>query len=61
MQFHIGVFPKWNRNSLNSANSENLINHGSMNWAQCKDPVFQMCLAGAVVATWCLTQEVAGW
>ena len=22
-----GVFPKWNRNSMNSANSENLINH----------------------------------
>ena len=22
-----GVFPKWNRNSLNSANSGNLINH----------------------------------
>ena len=27
----IGVFPKWNRNSLNSANSGNLINHWSMN------------------------------
>ena len=34
-----GVFPKWNRNSLNSANSGNLINHWSMNWAQFKDHV----------------------
>ena len=24
---HSGVFPKWNRNSLNSVNLENLINH----------------------------------
>ena len=32
-----------------------------MNWAQFKDPVSQMFLAGAVVASWSLTQEVAGW
>ena len=32
-----------------------------MNWAQFKDPVSQMCLAGAVVASWYLTQEVTGW
>ena len=38
-----------------------LINHWSMNWAQFKDPVSHMCLAGAVVASWSLTQEVAGW
>ena len=31
-----------------------------MNWAQCKDPVSYMCLVGAVVASWSLTQEVAG-
>ena len=31
-----------------------------MNWAQFKDPVSHMCLAGAVVASWSLTQEVAG-
>ena len=28
----IGVFPKWNRNSVNSANLGNLINQGSMKW-----------------------------
>ena len=32
-----------------------------MNWAQFKDPVSHMCIAGAVVASWSLTQEVAGW
>ena len=31
-----------------------------MNWVQFKDPVFHMCLAGAVVASWSHTQEVAG-
>ena len=34
--------------SLNSVNSGNLMNHRSMNWAQFKDPVSHMCLAGAV-------------
>ena len=46
--------------SLNSSYSGNLINHWSMNYAQFTDPVSHMCLAGAVVASWCLTQEVAG-
>ena len=31
-----------------------------MNWSQFKDSVSHMCLAGAVVASWSLTQEVAG-
>ena len=31
-----------------------------MNWDSFKDPVSHMCLAGAVVASWSLTQEVAG-
>ena len=31
-----------------------------MNWAQFKDPISHTCLAGAVVACWSLTQEVAG-
>ena len=31
-----------------------------MNWAQFKDPVSHMCLAGAVVARWLVTQEVVG-
>ena len=33
----IGVFPKWNRNSVNS---RNLVNHWSMNLSQFKDSVF---------------------
>ena len=32
-----------------------------MNWAQFKDPISNMCLAGAVVVSWSLTQEVAVW
>ena len=27
-----------------------------MNWSKFKDPVCHMCLAGAVVASWSLTQ-----
>ena len=45
---------------LNSVNSEKLKNHRSMNWAQFKDPISLMCLAGTVVACWSLTQEVTG-
>ena len=55
-----GFFTKWNRNSVNSANSRNLINHSSMNNSQFKDPVSHICLAGNVVASWSLIQEVAG-
>ena len=33
----------------------------SLNCAQFKDPVSNMCLAGTVVASWSLTQKVAGW
>ena len=36
-------------------------NHRSMKWAQFKDPVCHMCLAGTVVASWSLIQEVARW
>ena len=36
------------------------INHWSMNKGQFKDPFSDMCIAGAVVASWSLTQEVAG-
>ena len=53
----IGVFPKWNRNLVNSVN---LINHWSMNWTQFKNPVSHMCLVGTVAASWFLAQEVAG-
>ena len=31
-----------------------------MNLDQRKDPVSHMCLTGAVIESWCLTQEVAG-
>ena len=31
-----------------------------MYWAQFKDNVSHMCVAGTVVATWYLTKEVAG-
>ena len=31
-----------------------------MKWAEFKDPVSYMCLAGPVVASWSLTQDVAG-
>ena len=31
-----------------------------MNWAQFKDPLSHTYLAGAVVASWSLTQQVAG-
>ena len=47
--------------SLNSLNSRNLINYWSMNWSQFKDPISHICIAGTVVASWSLTQEVAGW
>ena len=32
-----------------------------MNWVQFKVPVSHMCLAGAVVVCWSLTEEMAGW
>ena len=47
-------------NSVISGNSENLINHLSMNWAKFRDPVFPMCLDGTVVASSILTQDAAG-
>ena len=47
----IGVFPKFNWNSVNSGNR---INHWSMNWGQFKDHVSHMCLAGTVIASWFL-------
>ena len=31
-----------------------------MNWDQFKDPISHLCLAGSVVASWSLRQEVAG-
>ena len=54
-QRYIGVFLKWNRNSVISANSANL-NH---EFELVKDLVCHIYLACAMVATLCLTQEVA--
>ena len=31
-----------------------------MNWAEFKDPVSHMCLAGAVAVSWPLAQDMAG-
>ena len=45
---------------MNTANSGNRINHRSINWSQFKDPVSHICLPDTVVASWPLTQEVAG-
>ena len=55
-----GVFPKWKRNSVNSANYENLTNHWNVNWGQFKEHRSYLCLAGTVLAYLSLTQEVAG-
>ena len=53
------VFAKWNRNSMNSANSGNRYVTEAWIGVQFKDPVSHMCLAGTVVvALWSLTQEV---
>ena len=46
--------------SLNLANLGNLINHWSMNWGKFNDPVSHTYLAGAVEASWSVTQKVAG-
>ena len=48
---NIEVFPKWNRNSVNSGN---LINHCSKNLGQFNDPVSQLYLSDAVETTWFL-------
>ena len=53
---HNGVFHKWDGNSVNSANSGNLINHWSMDWGQFKYPASELCLVGVVLASWSLTE-----
>ena len=59
LNFVIGIFPKWVRNSMNSANSQNLINHLRLNWTPFNNPLCYLCLAGTLVASWSFTQEVA--
>ena len=54
---HNWVFPKWKGNSVNLANSENLVNHWSMNVDQFKDPLSYPCLGGSVLSSLFLTQE----
>ena len=44
-------------NSMISPSSGNLLNHSNIDWAQFKDPVSHICLAGAVVASRSLTQD----
>ena len=55
-----GVFPKWVRNSVNSTNPENLIITEA--WIRLRFKILScyLCLAVTVVASWSLTQEVAG-
>ena len=43
-----------------SASKTHVRDSGFINQGQFKDPVSHTCLAGAVVASWSLTQEVAG-
>ena len=54
-----GVFPKWKRNSLNSAN---LIYHRSMNCGKFKHPVSLMCLAdtGSILVSYTGSGSVPG-
>ena len=47
-------------NSVNSGKSENLRNHWSMNWVQCKDLLCYLWLCGLVVSFLSLTQEILG-
>ena len=56
----VGNVLKGAKLSLKSANSGNLIKHWTMNWAQFNDPLSHTCLADVVLASWSLTQEVAG-
>ena len=53
---NIGIFPKWKETSGISVNVKN---HKRMYWVQFKDPVSHMFLAGCVVTSWSLTQEVS--
>ena len=58
-----GRFPKWCRTFIEFSKfcefreSDKSVKH---ELAQFKYPASHMCLAGAVVASWSLTQEVAG-
>ena len=58
---HNGDFPKWSVTFTEFSEFRENNNYWSINWVQFKDLVSHMCWAGAVVACWPLTQEVAGW
>ena len=49
-----GVFPKWSRTFIKFRESDKSLKH------EFKDPVSHVYIAGAVVASWSLTQKVAG-
>ena len=61
---HIGDFPKWSRTFIEFSESSELRETDkslkSMDWAEFKHHVCHVCLTDAVVASWSLTQEVAG-
>ena len=57
----IRVFPKWNRNSMNSVNSGHLIIHWSMNWSQFKHPVSHMWLDGRFEPFYCSDKYCCPW
>ena len=55
----IGFCPKWIRTFIEFREFRES-DHWNMNWVQFKDPVYHMCLASTVVASWFLTQEETG-
>ena len=56
----LGLFTDSMEFFLNGAElSLNSVISANSTWAQFQDTVSHMCLAGAVVASWTLTQEVA--
>ena len=48
--YPIEVFPKWNSNSVKSANLESLINHWNMIRSQFKVSISHICLADALAS-----------
>ena len=58
MEFFLN-WPKLSLSSVILVNSGKMINHWSLTCAQFKDLDSRMCLAGAVVQSWSLSQEVA--
>ena len=55
-----GVFPKWSRTFTEFSKFREHDNHWAWIGINLKDPLSYMCLAGLVVASWCLIKQVAG-